>query len=769
MPFQLVQRDLQAASSSQTTSGAVNFQQQGSVDWTALGSNSLNASVQILSRISAAGIDPFTIVMGQAVCGSLVWGTEGRKRFDQALQKCRGLAGYRNVLWFGFGVKHVASILTSTEQGATCAALCSCLAECYGSDLAANIILEMTKASKPTIETVPSLVQWRNLINACAGLVTASTFSIRAEQLMRLAGQSRIAPNERSGQLDTWQNYRGVAQTMEIAETLLGLAKLSRGVLVQMTIIGGADAGFIATVADWLLNLSVEILGGENYETLWKNRNIEEKPQLLVIYEKNTSKDSMQAVGQTYRLPDGYQIVRRTDGEQQTSILSGRVPWEKALEYTFGGDFNDLMVTKEKFGIAIGNAARIYQGLYEGDENIPPQWLANCHSYFPDSYGLAYAHFILMRFPELEPLRDSVFRGARTSSVTEASGSFDTHMSAIATVCGCNTCRSNEAGTIGRVFCLTRLAQTIIRTSRALSGMETELCPLRAGLEMMFWKAIDYDYPAIALRNLVENEESDWHSIAGTMTLLKSADVLFGASRMENTRALEDWVCARADNGLCYFFDILINPSFGAGTAAKVHIITGRIEHEGRAFNLLSDMDAKTPPFGGAHYRPRDPPRFLDKHLGELATCYGSQLLVLVTERLDGLELEYAVSKDSAIILSFGPARAIHTMCRNEGLVSCGRSSECPRPPELGDVEKEIVDCYASKKPICHLKDGEDEMVLIQGDFITRLAAAARTWDPIIQRDECLACCVRYGVKLGSKRIIIILDPQCVSSLKSIG
>lgn len=768
MPFQLVQRDLQAASSSQTTSGAVNFQQQGSVDWTALSSNSLHASVQILSRISAAGIDPFTIVMGQAVCGSLVWGTEGRKRFDQALQKCRGLAGYRNVLWFGFGVKHVASILTSTEQGATCAALCSCLAECYGSDLAANIILEMTKASKPTTETVPSLIQWRNLINACAGLVTASTFSIRAEQLMRLAGQSRIAPNERGGIIDTWQGYRGVAHRTEIAETLLGLAKLSRGVLVQMTVIGGADAGFIATVADWLLDLSVEIRGGKDYETLWKNRSLEEKPQLLIIYDKNMSTDSMQSLGQTYRLPDGYQIVRRTDGEQQTSILSGRVPWEKALEYTFGRDFIDLMATKEDFGMAIGNAARIYQGTYEGDENVLPQMLINCHSYFPDSHGVAYAHFILMRFPELEPLRDSVFRGARTSTITEASGSFATHMSTISTVCGCGNCCSREAGTIGRAFCLTLLAHTIIRTSRALSGMETELCPLRAGLEMMFWNAVDHKPPELAWQYLLDDEASDWHSIVGTMMLLKSADIIFGASRMVNTRALEDWVCARADNGLCYFFDILINPSFGAGKAAKVHIINGRIEHEGRAFNMVSDVDAKTPPFGGPGYRARDQPRFLDRHLSELARCYGSQLSVLVTQRLDGLELEYAVSKDSTIILSFGPSRAVHTMCCNEGLVSCSRNSACPKPSELKDVEKEIVDCRDSKKPICHLKDGEDEMVLIQGDFFTRLAAAARTWDPIIQRDECLACCVRYGVKRGGKRITIILDPQYVSSLKDI-
>ena len=770
MPFQLVQRDLQAASSSGTNPGAVSFQQQGSVDWTALGSNSLHASVQILSRISAAGIDPFTIVMGQAVCGTLVWGAEGRKRFDEALQKCRGLAGYRNVLWFGFGVKHVASILTSTEQGATCAALCSCLAECYGSDLAAEIMLEMTKASKPTTETVPSLVQWRNLVNACAGLVATSNFGIRAEQLMRLAGESRVALPGRREATNAWSGDRGVGHKTEIAETLLGLAKLSRGVLVQMTIIGGADAGFIATIADWLLDLSVEVRGGKEYETLSKNRSLEEKPQLLVIYEKEMAKDSMQTVGQTYRLPDGYELVRRADGQHQTSILSGRVPWEKALEYTFGRDFNSLMATQEDFGIAIGYAACIYRGLYEGDENIQPQWLANCRSYFPDSHGLAYAHFILIRFPELEPLRDAVFRGARTPSMIEACASFDLHMSAIATACGCETCCPTEPGNehpVRRAFCLVLLAHTIMKTSRALSGMETELCPLRAGLEIMFWNTGGTKRPATSRENMIEEEEYYWHSMAGTMMLLRSADTLFGASRMERPRALEDWVSAMADNGLCYFLDILINPSFGSGAAAKVHIISGRIEHEGRSYNMLSDVDCKSPPQGGPGHPERGQSRFLDRHLGELAKCYGSQLSVLVTQRLDGLELEYAADKDSTVVLSFGPARAVHTMCRNEGLVSCGRNSNCPKPSEIEDLEKEIVDCRASKKPICHLKDGEDEMLLIQGDPITRLAAAALTWNPIIQRDECLACCARHGVKIGSKRITIILDPQYVSSIKS--
>lgn len=51
MPFQFTQRGEGPGSD------PVRFQQQGQVDWTRLSADSVNASVQVLSRISAAGID----------------------------------------------------------------------------------------------------------------------------------------------------------------------------------------------------------------------------------------------------------------------------------------------------------------------------------------------------------------------------------------------------------------------------------------------------------------------------------------------------------------------------------------------------------------------------------------------------------------------------------------------------------------------------------------------------------------------------------------
>ena len=44
------------------------FQQQGSVDWVELSGRSVQLSVAVLARLSKAGIDPFTLQVGRAIC-----------------------------------------------------------------------------------------------------------------------------------------------------------------------------------------------------------------------------------------------------------------------------------------------------------------------------------------------------------------------------------------------------------------------------------------------------------------------------------------------------------------------------------------------------------------------------------------------------------------------------------------------------------------------------------------------------------------------------
>ena len=760
---------------------ALAFQQQGSLDWTSLAANGGTLSIQLLQRISAAGIDPYTALVGQAVCGSLRCGSGGRKRFIQALESCKGLAGYRNALWFGFGVRHIATALVASEQGATCAALCSCLAECYSTHFAAEVLMEMTKASTDSSETIPSLLQWHNLVKSCAGLVTKSTFGIQAEQMMRLVGDLRIASPLRRYTTGAFIGDRGVAHQRNIAQTLLGLGKLSNGLLHQMTIIGGADAGFIAAIADWLLDLDVEIRGFEDVdakleETVFRSRNCHpaRQPQLVVIYEKNAADDSVHCVGQTYRLPDAHQMIRRENGSAQETVLSGRVLWEKAFEYTFNRDFKRLMELGRNLGNALGCAARVYQGLFEADGFLPQAWRRDCRSYFPNSYGPAYVHFILTRFPEFEPLRDPIYSAARSQTANEACSSFEAHMQVIATECGCRDCCPTEGEPAprppidpnDRIFCLVYLVYTIIKASRVLSGIVTELCPMRSGLESIFWQFPRMSVsgiPASKVMNILDDDR-DWHNGHGTKMLLQTADTIFGGNRMQDFEVHKGWVCAIAENGLCLYFDLLIEPSFGARRAARIHITPGHIEYRERAYTMIRDAGSDRPPLTG----PTDQGQCgWDSVMGLLEKGSDGQAELLVEERLDGLSVCYGISKNSTIYHTFGPARAVHVMCRSEGLIpSC--YGKCTYSPRLEKIREALRSSLRLGNTLCRLKDDESqvEFLFIMGDDLACLAAAAGTWDPIVQRIECLACCIQYALTTERKYVTIIMGKHYVEAMK---
>jgi hypothetical protein len=183
------------SSLSDPSSDSIPFQQQGAVDWVSLGSHAVRASIDVIPRISTAGVDPWTLVVGRAIGGSFEWRHVGRERFDAALQSRVCIPGFKEVLWFGVGIKNIVDVLASTDQGAACAALCSCLSECYSVPFSAGVLVEMTKSAGAPEDTTPSLQQWRALINSCAGIFAASNFGIRAEHFMGLDGEARIANN----------------------------------------------------------------------------------------------------------------------------------------------------------------------------------------------------------------------------------------------------------------------------------------------------------------------------------------------------------------------------------------------------------------------------------------------------------------------------------------------------------------------------------------------------------------------------------------------
>jgi hypothetical protein len=123
-------------------SPATGFPQAGQLDWVALSRTTLSCSLEVAARLANAGVEPFTILAGSALCSAFDFPPQGQRELINSLSLLKGCSSYSKLLWFGFGVKHIVKTLSETEQGATSVAICAALAIVYGSFHAGQVLRE---------------------------------------------------------------------------------------------------------------------------------------------------------------------------------------------------------------------------------------------------------------------------------------------------------------------------------------------------------------------------------------------------------------------------------------------------------------------------------------------------------------------------------------------------------------------------------------------------------------------------------------------------
>ncbi|KAF5586976.1 hypothetical protein FPANT_7084 [Fusarium pseudoanthophilum] len=82
---------------------AVGFQQQGTVDWTSVLSGGVTFSVDVLSRLSEAGVEAFTLHAAMSILSNVKLGLNGEIRLLEAIDKLIAFPSFGKVLWFGSG------------------------------------------------------------------------------------------------------------------------------------------------------------------------------------------------------------------------------------------------------------------------------------------------------------------------------------------------------------------------------------------------------------------------------------------------------------------------------------------------------------------------------------------------------------------------------------------------------------------------------------------------------------------------------------------
>ncbi|KAI9677423.1 MAG: hypothetical protein M1817_006377 [Caeruleum heppii] len=731
---------------------SADFQQTGTVDWTSLSKSTLTESLAIFQRYSACGVDPLTVVVARALCGNFRMAAIGQKRLEDALQRLQCFGSVGKVLWFGFGAQHFIRSFSVTEEGATCLALAASLMSCYDETVAAEILAEMAKLNKAPKELSPANHQWKALLQACAGVLHSTTFATIAERFMSLHP-------------DRWSSREpgslGVAcsSPASMANALHGLGKISRGEMVSMTIMGGADAGWLAALANWLFDLTVNIYTPEG-EVL--HIGTYREPQVNIIYDSRRhavrASTQLQCTRNTYRLPDGtHFIYAHLDypAERCVAYVGGRLSWDTALSKAFAPNFDKLLGMPERFGKALGNAARVYRAAAHAEEDVPTFWRGAFTIYNSAGYGQGFLQNLLFWFPELDSLRDHMNDGFRLT-FQEAKAQFRENLSALSDECACRACPQYEQFA-QQEHCFVMLVRTVIHLGQCLATFKVDksLHPTRWGLdelyrrtkarfegeldtvEPVFTQSRNEDPPDLGIGDCWDFQlfpsESSMHD----------AVIMFDARC--GTKARLANAVAYSRNGLCVFLSLLQQPSDDDEDISQVTVVPGRIEMNGRAYSMVVDMGRKdTVEPEGLGLCPCGDIRFGAR------TSY-TDLSMIVTDRFEKLEVTFEITGPELPAIRVPPAQLRLFLLRSRSLVSCS-NKQCdivvPGLLESNDLGQEEVET------------GQGRAHIVRGDRLMRWAAVAnfsasqrlcgvrRHAFFLIDR-ECLQCCLAQYLQPG--------------------
>ncbi|KAF2463384.1 uncharacterized protein BDR25DRAFT_114406 [Lindgomyces ingoldianus] len=692
------------------------------------------ATLGLLARYMAGRVNPYTGAVVQCMSSQFWLSRHGRQNIESAISSLNVVGSAGDVLEFGFAIEDVIRSFSKTEAGATGLALCAALKECYHDDIAIDVLLEMARLCKASPEFMPTSSHWKDWLTACAGVLAVTDFPRRAEHLMQLPNS-----NQRLG---VYQRFEGLPKALRscsspqsIAKCLFALASITRNELEAVTFVGGADAGWLAAVAEWFFELRVTMEKSDG-EMFYCNHTDPDSVQVKIVFQDNAEQTStsLQCVGRAYILED---VSRILDGSLSPSavVVSGRLDWKEALTRTFQLDFEELMNIPNTFGELLGSASRIFKALAEGHSSFPDLIKLACTGYSDDSFGPGLVASTLQWFPELKKLKKYMQEGVRYD-LKKARKTYEFCISKIRSHCGCRTCQSTSTGfefadkrgssaipshSVSAdgdemltdsgshqsletdpeddwdpdQFCQVIIAETIIYLSRVLGSVFLEsdaLLPVRSGLARAYGRQLNQRRSAHLGRGTIEaigqiafcldfdNNFSismqEGYEEAVEIRLHSVLEIFSGQRALSSSISLS----AASNNRIVAFLGVLREPSVDQNAVARIHVVPGRIYHEKKRYEALVDRALLKRPasnFGEVEQIARTNQSFWQTTLRARESSHGLECL------LDfGSQKDYDNSSIHQIV-SVGPSRLAVVLASRRGLVSCkwARAAYRGKPP----------------------------------------------------------------------------------------
>ena len=568
--------------------GNAAFAQQGTVDWTALSRSSFTFSVEVMSRFSKAGVEMITCAMGQAMCSQFNVPPEGQKRVTDAISRLKAYSSYGQVLWFGFGVKHIVRSLCETKQGATCAALCACLRVSYSTEMSARVLSVLCDRLLPSNGLSPALAQWGALIDVCSGALSPSKFPVLVDGFCRLAFTD-CPPH---------LQFQKATTADALAHALVELSKVSNGSVSSITFEGGNDCGWIASVAEWLLCLKVKVLTEKGSCLYWQDSN--EPAQVIIIFQRNThgsdpaETKELRAVNRSFRLPcNGVHLISRADDDYGELFGMGRSSWSTILEDTFGSAFTTLLSPNiiEHFAvIARRSTGLIQEQRFDTWEETHP-WMGPSSSPAA-SRERAFFLAVVSRLPELSPLLYALEQleiPAGTSEKAPLDGGY------LLKCCACDHCTlQHQNGADGNPLlpnnvCLWVLGKTLMTLIWLLARINVDetIQPSSTGFLML------YDYVRRQKNDLYHKsyfdvcKDTGWNNDLDA-TYQRIFELFTGLSSHKSLRKPGN-ASAICHGGICIWSPALENPFYDPHRHMGLRVVPGKVSFRDRLYKEIVD------------------------------------------------------------------------------------------------------------------------------------------------------------------------------------
>ncbi|CAF9914427.1 MAG: hypothetical protein GOMPHAMPRED_008158 [Gomphillus americanus] len=617
------------------------FPQTGSWGMLDLAKLPVQASIGVLSRYAAGRVNPYTVLVCGALCNSFRLTARGRANIETAVDSLKTVGAVGATLEFGFGIEDLIRSMTKSEHGTVVLALCAALREVYSIDVATEVLLEMARLTEVGEKWMPSSREWKAMLNACNGVLAATPFGLRAEVLMQLGNDGqRLGAVQR---LEAPQDLRDCSSPRSIAEALFAMAAVSRKEMEAITLIGGPDTGWLAAVAEWILDLKVSISNSDK-EIIYTNIDGPGAAQIQVISRRKAPKSQDVIVqGRTYVLKEISEVLGRETTSSIATTVSGRVEWKTALRSAFLLDFKRMIDSlPSTLGALLGSAARLYKGIAQADKSFSLTYRNACTTYCDSSFGSGFVGNMLSWFPELKTLREHMEKAA-AKSLEKAKRDYEASIFQLRQNCSCLACQAPSNGfepdadvemtpapasddsdqeNIAEAnevqessasdiddwdpdrYCAVIIAETIIVLARALANVsfaDSIILPMRSGFELAYGRQLTMRRSAQSGRSALK----ELGQFAFCMDF--DANFSFGMSdndygtgiRLDHVLELftgeqvhfpsDKGTSAACSRGLCAYFQILEGVSISKSDIASIRVIPGRIQYQQKSYTTLED------------------------------------------------------------------------------------------------------------------------------------------------------------------------------------